>query len=223
LYILNIETSTRNCSVALAKNGKTIICKEIAEIGFSHAEKLHVFIEDIIKEAKINFSDLKAIAVSKGPGSYTGLRIGVSAAKGLCFALDIPLISINTLKVLAMQVSIESGVIIPMIDARRMEVYSAIFDHQFNKIRTIEAQILDENSFSEIEEKIYIVGDSSDKAKTILTNRNITYLDEILFPSTNQMGQLSFEKFQNNDFEDLAYFEPFYLKDFLITTPKSKV
>lgn len=223
MYILNLETSTRNCSVALAKNGETIICKEIAEIGFSHAEKLHVFIEEIIKEANINFSDLKAIAVSTGPGSYTGLRIGVSAAKGLCFALDIPLISVDTLKVLASQVAIEKGVIIPMIDARRMEVYSAIFDHQYNKIRAIEAQILDENSFSEIEEKIYIIGDSSEKAKTILTHKNISYLDEIQFPSANQMSKLSFEKFQNNDFEDVAYFEPFYLKDFLFTTPKAKV
>lgn len=220
MYILNLETSTRNCSVALSRNGATVICKEIAEIGFSHAEKLHVFIEDIIKEAKINFSDLKAIAVSKGPGSYTGLRIGVSAAKGLCFALNIPLISVDTLKVLALHVSIESGVIIPMIDARRMEVYSAIFDHQFNKIRAIEAQILDENSFSEIVEKIYIVGDSSEKAKTILTNKNISYLNEIQFPSANQMSNLSFEKFKNNDFEDVAYFEPFYLKDFLIGTSK---
>lgn len=223
MYLLNIETSTRNCSVALAKNGETIFCKEIAEIGFSHAEKLHVFIEKIINEAKINFSDLKAIAVSKGPGSYTGLRIGVSAAKGLCFALDIPLIAVDTLKVLAMQVSIENGVIVPMIDARRMEVYSAIFDQNFNKIRDVEAQILVENSFSEFDQTIYIIGDSSEKAKTILTNKNIIYLDEIQFPSAIQMSKLSFEKFQNNDFEDVAYFEPFYLKDFLFTAPKAKV
>jgi tRNA threonylcarbamoyladenosine biosynthesis protein TsaB len=220
VYILNIETATRNCSVALAKNGETILCKEIADIGYSHAEKLHVFIEEIIKEANINFSDLKAIAVSKGPGSYTGLRIGVSAAKGLSFALEIPLISVATLKALAMQVSIEKGLIIPMIDARRMEVYSAIFDNNFHKIRDVEAQILDENSFSDIDQQIYVIGDSSEKAKTILTNKNIIYLDEIQFPSAKQMSLLSFEKFQNNDFEDVAYFEPFYLKDFLIATSK---
>lgn len=220
MYILNIETSTRNCSVTLAKNGETIVCKEIAELGYSHAEKLHLFIEEIISEAKINFSDLNAIAVSKGPGSYTGLRIGVSAAKGLSFALDIPLISIDTLKSLAMQVSVENGLIIPMIDARRMEVYSAIFDNKFSKIRDVEAQILDENSFFEIDKAIYIIGDSSEKAKTILTNNNIIYLDEIQFPSAKQMSLLSFEKFQNNDFEDVAYFEPFYLKDFLIATSK---
>jgi tRNA threonylcarbamoyladenosine biosynthesis protein TsaB len=222
VYILNLETATRNCSVALAKNGETILCKEIAEIGFSHAEKLHVFIEEIIKEANINFSDLKAIAVSKGPGSYTGLRIGVSAAKGLSFALNIPLISIDTLLALTKQVSIEKGVIIPMIDARRMEVYSAVFDANHNKIRDVEAQILDENSFSDLDQEIYIIGDSSEKAKTILTTKNIIYLDEIQFPSAKQMCKLSFEKFQNNDFEDVAYFEPFYLKDFLITTPKIK-
>jgi tRNA threonylcarbamoyladenosine biosynthesis protein TsaB len=220
LYILNIETSTRNCSVALSKNGATIICKEIAEIGFSHAEKLHVFIEEIIKEAKINFSDLKAIAVSKGPGSYTGLRIGVSSAKGLCYALDIPLISVDTLKVLASQVVVENGLIIPMIDARRMEVYSAIFDSKLNLIRGVEAQILDENSFSAIDQPIYIVGDSSEKAKTILNNQNNIYLEQIQFPSANQMSQFSYDKFQINDFEDVAYFEPFYLKDFLIATSK---
>ena len=220
MYILNIETATRNCSVALAKDGATLICKEIADIGFSHAEKLHVFIEEIIKEAEINFSDLEAIAVSKGPGSYTGLRIGVSAAKGLCFALDIPLISIGTLLSLAKQVTIEKGLIIPMIDARRMEVYSAIFDADYNMIRGVEAQILDEISFSEIEQTINIIGDSSEKAKTILVNKNITYLGEIQFPSSKEMCKLSFEKFQNNDFEDVAYFEPFYLKDFLIGTSK---
>ncbi len=220
MYILNLETATRNCSVALAKNGEPIVCREIADIGFSHAEKLHVFIEEIIKEATISFSDLSAIAVSKGPGSYTGLRIGVSAAKGLCCALDIPLISVDTLTILASQVIVENGLIIPMIDARRMEVYSAIFDAKYNMIRGVEAQILDENSFSECDQPIYIIGDSSDKAKTILTNKNIFYLDKIQFPSANQMSQFSFNKFQNNDFEDVAYFEPFYLKDFLIATSK---
>ncbi len=223
MYILNLETATKNCSVSLAKNGETIICREIAEIGFSHAEKLHIFIEEIIQEAAIKLSDLSAIAVSKGPGSYTGLRIGVSAAKGLCFALDIPLISVDTLRVLAKQVTIQKGLIVPMIDARRMEVYSSIFDAEYNMIREVEAQILDESSFSDIDTPIYIIGDSSEKAKTILTNTNIIYLDEIQFPSSKQMSKLSFDKYQNNDFEDVAYFEPFYLKDFFITTPKVKV
>ena len=134
-YILNIETATKNCSVSLARNGVTILCKEIAEEGYSHAEKLHVFIEEIIKESQLNIKDLHAVAVSKGPGSYTGLRIGVSTAKGLCYALGIPLISVDTLAVLAAAVKQNDGLIVPMIDARRMEVYSAVFDKNHQKIK----------------------------------------------------------------------------------------
>lgn len=220
MYILNIETSTKNCSVSLAENGKTIICKELSEAGFSHAEKLHVFIERVLIEGNLTFKNLSAIAVSQGPGSYTGLRIGVSAAKGLCYALDIPLIAIDTLQILAGQANVKNGSIIPMIDARRMEVYSAIFDENYNKIREVQAQILDENSFSEIKNTIYFLGDCSEKAKTVLTKENFVFLDDKLFPSANEMSLLSFEKFNNNEFEDLAYFEPYYLKDFLITTSK---
>ncbi|WP_396212139.1 tRNA (adenosine(37)-N6)-threonylcarbamoyltransferase complex dimerization subunit type 1 TsaB [Flavobacterium sp.] len=223
LYILNIETATKNCSVALAKNGETILCKEISELGYSHAEKLHVFIEEICKESSIQLKDLHAIAVSKGPGSYTGLRIGVSAAKGLCFALDIPLISVDTLAVLASQAQLiakENDLIIPMIDARRMEVYSAIFNNKLEKIREIEAQIIDENSFTSIENTVYFVGDSSEKAKAVLTKSNFIFLEEIVYPSAKDMSAISIQKFLNKDFEDVAYFEPFYLKDFLITTSK---
>ncbi len=220
MLILNIETSTKNCSVSIARNGNTVLCKELSEAGFSHAEKLHVFIEEILKESKLTFKDLSAIAVSQGPGSYTGLRIGVSAAKGLCFALEIPLISVDTLQVLACQANIDNGLIIPMIDARRMEIYSAIFDKNCNKIREVQAQILDENSFSEIQETIYFVGDCNEKAQTVLTKDNFIFLDDKIYPSSTEMSKLSFEKFQNNNFEDVAYFEPYYLKDFLITTSK---
>ena len=220
MYILNIETSTKNCSVSLAKNGKTILCKELSEAGFSHAEQLHVFIEEILFECKITFKDLSAVAVSKGPGSYTGLRIGVSAAKGLCFALDIPLISIDTLEILSRQININNGLIIAMIDARRMEVYSAIFDEHYNTIRTVEAQILDENSFSDYSATMYFIGDCNEKARTVLTKSNFIFIDDKLYPSSNEMSLLSFNKFQNQEFEDLAYFEPFYLKDFLMTTSK---
>jgi tRNA threonylcarbamoyladenosine biosynthesis protein TsaB len=220
MYILNIETSTKNCSVSISKNGKTLVCKELSDAGFSHAEKLHFFIEEVLLESKLTFKDLSAIAVSKGPGSYTGLRIGVSAAKGLCFALDIPLISVDTLQVLASQAEVENGIIIPMIDARRMEVYSAIFDKNYNKILDVQAEILDENSFSEIKETIYFVGDCNEKAKTVLTNNNFVFIDDKIYPSANEMSKLSFDKFENSDFEDVAYFEPFYLKDFLITAPK---
>ena len=217
MYILNIETATRNCSVSLAKNGKTVLCKEIAELGYSHAEKLHVFIEEILKETGISAQDLNAIAVSKGPGSYTGLRIGVSAAKGLCYALEIPLISVDTLQVLAKQVLYKSGFIIPMIDARRMEVYSAVFDSHLNKIVEVQAEILTENSYAEMTEALYFIGDCQEKCQTVLTKANFHFLPEIIFPSANEMSLLSYEKFVENDFEDVAYFEPFYLKDFLIT------
>ena len=214
-YILNIETATKNCSVSLAKNGETILCKEIAEQGYSHAEKLHVFIEEIVKEANVNFSEIKAVAVSKGPGSYTGLRIGVSAAKGLCYALQIPLISIDTMQVLAKKASVD-GLIVPMIDARRMEVYSAIFDKNHNKIKEVEAEVLTENSYQDFDQTVYFVGDCQEKCQTVLVKDNFKFLPEIIFPSANEMSVLSFEKFQNNDFEDVAYFEPFYLKDFML-------
>ena len=220
MYILNIETATKNCSVSLAKNGETILCKEIAEQGYSHAEKLHVFIEDILKETGISVQDLKAIAVSKGPGSYTGLRIGVSTAKGLCYALGIPLISVDTLQVLAQQVVVEKGLIVPMIDARRMEVYSAVFDNKHAKKMEVQAEILTENSYTEITEPIYFVGDCQEKCQTVLTKNNFRFLPEVIFPSANEMSSLSYEKFIKNEFEDVAYFEPFYLKDFLIAKPK---
>lgn len=216
MYILNIETATKNCSVSLAKNGETILCKEIAEQGYSHAERLHVFIEEILKETAVTVQELNAIAVSKGPGSYTGLRIGVSTAKGLCYALGIPLISVDTLQVLAKQVAVENGLIVPMIDARRMEVYSAVFDANHNKTSEVQAEILTENSYTDMTEAIYFVGDCQEKCKTVLTKNNFHFLPEIVFPSANEMSFLSFEKFIKNDFEDVAYFEPFYLKDFLI-------
>jgi tRNA threonylcarbamoyladenosine biosynthesis protein TsaB len=219
-YILNIETATKNCSVALAKDGKTILCKEIAEEGYSHAERLHVFIEAIIEEAGITLQDLSAIAVSQGPGSYTGLRIGVSAAKGLCYALDIPLIAVDTLQALASQVTISSGLIIPMIDARRMEVYSAIFSPTLEKKREVLAQIIDDNSFEDKQETLYFIGDCAEKCKSVLTKENHVFLEEIVYPSAKEMSAISFEKFKINDTVDVAYFEPYYLKDFIITAPK---
>jgi tRNA threonylcarbamoyladenosine biosynthesis protein TsaB len=216
-YILNIETATKNCSVSLAKNGETILCKEITEQGFSHAEKLHVFIEEMLKETGVSVQEIQAVAVSKGPGSYTGLRIGVSTAKGLCYALGIPLISVDTLQVLAKQVVVQNGLIVPMLDARRMEVYSAIFDINHIKRAEVQAEILTETSYDEITELVYFIGDCQEKCKTVLTKNNFHFLSEIVFPSANEMSALSFEKLINNDFEDVAYFEPFYLKDFLIT------
>lgn len=219
-YILNLETATKNCSVSISQNGQTIFCKEMAEAGYSHAEKLHVFIEECIKESNITFIDLAAIAVSQGPGSYTGLRIGVSAAKGLCFALDLPLIALDTLQVLASKLSISDGVIIPMIDARRMEVYSAIFNSKLEKIREVQAEILTESSFEEFSKTIHFVGDCTGKAKTVLSKSNFIFHEEIINPSANEMSELSYIKFQEKKLEDVAYFEPYYLKDFMATVSK---
>lgn len=190
--------------------------KEVAEQGYSHAEKLHVFIEDVLKESKVNFQEIKAIAVSKGPGSYTGLRIGVSTAKGLCYALGIPLLSVDTLQVLAKQVAIEKGLIVPMLDARRMEVYSAVFDHNHHQIQEVQAEVLTEKSYADVTEDVYFVGDCQEKCQTVLTAPNFIFLPEIIFPSAKDMSALSYEKFVSNEFEDVAYFEPFYLKDFIL-------
>jgi len=215
-YILNIETSTKNCSVALSESGKIIALKELNDGNYSHAEKLHIFIEAILKESNVDMQQLSAVAISKGPGSFTGLRIGVSTAKGLCFALDIPLISVNTLQSLALQITADNGVIVPMLDARRMEVYSAVYDTNNNLVRKIEAQILDETSFQNYLESqpVYFIGDGVPKTKDLISHSNTFFVDDKL-PSANEMGMLAFEKFQQKDFENTAYFEPFYLKDFV--------
>jgi len=214
--ILNIETATKNCSVSISKEGKTIALKELNDGNYSHAEKLHKLIEQVVLEAKIELSDLKAIAVSKGPGSYTGLRIGVSAVKGLCFALDIPMISVNTLQSLALSVSIDKGYKIPLLDARRMEVYSQVFNDKNEKIRDVHAEIIDSDSFSEFlnADKVYFFGDGAEKCKEIITHKNAVFIDG-KFPSAKEMSVISYEKYGKNEFEDVAYFEPFYLKEFI--------
>ena len=219
-YILNIETATKNCSVAIAQDGKTLLCKQIAESGYSHAEKLHVFIEELLLELQLNYKDLNAIAVSQGPGSYTGLRIGISAAKGLCYALDIPLIAVDTLEILARQLQVSDGYIVPMIDARRMEVYSAIFDAKYQKVRETQAEIITEDSFTTLEGTVCFVGDSTEKCASTLTQSNFIFKDNIVYPSANEMSQLSAEKYKKNDTVDVAYFEPYYLRDFMTTVPK---
>ncbi len=215
-YILNLETATKNCSVSIANGGKVLAVREIATENFSHAEKLHVFIEECLQEANLTFQNINAVAVSKGPGSYTGLRIGVSAAKGFCYALNIPLISVDTLELLAKKVTIENGIIVPMIDARRMEVYTAFFGNDYTKISETEAKVIDENSFFEVQVPMHLVGDGAIKLKSVLTDTKFNFYDEILYPSALEMCQLSFDKFKISDFEDVAYFEPFYLKDFVL-------
>ena len=221
-YILHIETATKNCSVALSFEGRLIACQELATDGYAHAEKLHVFIDTLLQQANVEFAQLNAIAVSKGPGSYTGLRIGNSAAKGLCFALHIPLIAIDTLAVLAAQAQsvVKEGYIVPMLDARRMEVYSAVFTPQGKISQAVQAEILDEQSYGTFTDPLYFVGDCQDKLKTVLTQSNFNFIPEVVYPSAKDMLELSYAKYLNKEFEDLAYYEPFYLKDFLVTVSK---
>ncbi len=217
-YILCIETSTTNCSVALVKDGTVIGLEEDYDSKYSHAERLHKFIDKVIKEGKITFQDLTAVAVSKGPGSYTGLRIGVSAAKGLCYALNIPLISIPTLHSLALQVKeTNDHYIVPMLDARRMEVYAAVFSNGYKEIRETKAEILDENSYTTFLEKnsTYFIGNGVEKFSEICRHSNAKFIKNKL-PSANEMATLSFSKFLEKDFEDVSYFEPYYLKDFVV-------
>ncbi len=222
--ILNIETATTNCSVSIAQEGLVVAFKEIAELNYSHAEQLHVFIQEVLLEAAISLSDIMAIAVSKGPGSYTGLRIGVSAAKGLCYALNIPLIAIPTLKSLSLQCQPKAGeVVLPMLDARRMEVYISAYDHKGEELHPTEAKILEENSLSEwmaSYSKVYFIGSGAQKAFEVHHQSNISVLDTL--PSAKEMAGLSFQKYVAKDFEDVAYFEPYYLKDFMGPIPKKK-
>jgi tRNA threonylcarbamoyladenosine biosynthesis protein TsaB len=214
--ILCIETTTTNCSVALSVNGSVSVLVEDNSKQYSHAERLHTFIEQVLVEAKISKNNLDAIAVSKGPGSYTGLRIGVSAAKGLCFALDIPLISIPTLKSLALQVGPNKGMIVSMLDARRMEVYSAVFSSEGNQIRETRAEILTENSFTQYleEESVLFIGSGVEKFEAICQDKNATFLND-KSPSAYQMAELAEAKYKISDIENVAYFEPYYLKDFI--------
>jgi len=222
-YILNIETATKNCSVSLSKEGKVVETIDYMEEGYSHAEKLHVFINEILQKNSLTPSDLSAIAVSKGPGSYTGLRIGVSSAKGLAYGLNIPLIAISTLEHMAHQIQDKKAYIIPLIDARRMEVYSAVFDGKHKEIREVRAEIIDENSFSDYlsQKPVYFLGDAVKKVKKVITHQNAIFRDES-FPSAKEMASLSYLKFKQKDFVDTAYFEPFYLKDFIATRKKTK-
>ena len=216
--ILNIETTTTNCSVAIGVDGKVVILKEDKEGGYSHAEKLHVFIEEALVEANLTLKDLDAIAVSKGPGSYTGLRIGVSAAKGLCYSLNIPLISVSTLEALAYQVvGAKQEVVIPMLDARRMEVYTAVYSSNKKVISPIEAKVLETNSFETFFnefDKVYFIGNGVDKFKEICPAENTEFINAL--PSAKEMVQLAESKHKKSDIEDVAYFEPYYLKDFVI-------
>lgn len=225
--ILNIETATKTCSVALAKDGKLLVIKE-HHGEYSHAENLTVFIQEIIETAGITFKDIDAIAVSKGPGSYTGLRIGVSTAKGLCFALNKPLLAVNTLEAMANCLKFENKndyLLCPMIDARRMEVYCTVFNQKLEMIKETAAEIITEDSFSELmkDHKIVFFGDGSEKCKSVLGSIPNAYFADDFECSAIGMIELAEKAFNENKLEDLAYFEPFYLKDFVTTTPKKLI
>lgn len=224
--ILNIDTSTSVCSVALAEDGKVIALKESNE-GLNHSILLGTYIDELFKEIQITAHQLDAVAISMGPGSYTGLRIGVSMAKGLCFGAGKPLIAVPTLQALALSVSSrlqEDAWYCPMIDARRMEVYTAFFDKQNQTLIDTKAEIIDEHSFAELLEKhkIYFFGNGSDKVKNTLTDINACCIGQVE-TSAAHMPEISEQRFVKGLFEDVAYFEPFYLKDFIATTPKKKV
>ena len=227
--ILCIETATENCSVALSVDDTLIFCKEAAEPKI-HATQLNHFIEIVLKEAGKIFSDIDAVAVSKGPGSYTGLRIGVATAKGICYALNKPLIAVNTLQAMAYSF-IESGLvtqensnpffIIPMIDARRDEVYCAVFDSEMQLSEQTEAKILDAFSFINFESrKVYFIGNGADKAEKILkVNSNFSFKPE-LTASAKGLVKPAIQLYNASQFESVAYFEPYYLKEFIAKLPQ---
>lgn len=219
-FILSIETSTAVCSVALSENSIITALKE-TDAGFSHAEKLTLFISDILNESGKTLHDLDAIAVSGGPGSYTGLRIGVSVAKGLCYALDKPLINIPTLDAMASGAianifESDNCLYCPMIDARRMEVYTALFTHELQCLNPVEAVIVDENFLAEEgrNKKIFLFGDGSGKCREILSNRSEFIFQEEKFISAKHLSGPAYKKYEEKSFENLALFEPFYLKEF---------
>lgn len=226
--ILNIETATEVCSVCIS-NGEQILFQKEKTTGPSHASVLGPFVAEAMQYLKKDNKKLDAVAVSCGPGSYTGLRIGVSEAKGLCYGLSIPLIAINTLKIMAygviMSKQLEKGTLLcPMVDARRMEVYDAVFDSQLNLIRETSADIINEDSFAELfsEKKITFFGNGSNKVQTVLVNSNSIFIENV-YPKATYMPDLADEAFASGDFVDVAYFEPFYLKEFVATTPKNKI
>jgi tRNA threonylcarbamoyladenosine biosynthesis protein TsaB len=231
--ILNIETSTDVCSVALFNKQQLVDSRENKE-GKSHASLVTVFIEEIFQSNNLDITQLSAVSVSMGPGSYTGLRIGISVAKGLCYGSGIPLIAVPTLQIIT-RAYLETlkkqntdispnSLLCPMIDARRQEVYCSLYDPNENIIEKTNARIIDEQSFSTYlnHTKIYFFGNGSDKCRQLINHPNAFFVKGI-YPSATVMAPISQLYFETGKFEDTAYFEPFYLKDFVATTPKNKV
>ena len=215
--ILSIETSTSICSVAIHEQGELLALAEIKEPG-AHAEKLLLLVDELFEKAGLSFADLDAVAVSQGPGSYTGLRIGVSTAKGIAYALEIPLIGINTLQAMAASQSVAPGdYVVAVLDARRKEVYTQTFGDSLQELSSIEAVVLEEGVFASILEKgrVYFVGDGVEKVKEEIQHGNALFIaDWTISLSAKNMGVLASEKHARQEWEDLAYFVPNYLKEF---------
>ncbi len=227
-YILQLETATESCSVSISLKGETIAIKEANEKNI-HATSITLFIEDCLTQANLKIKDIDAVAVSKGPGSYTGLRIGVSTAKGICYALDKPLIAVETLKAMASgftakHFSVNKNILFcPMIDARRMEVYCSVFNQNLEVVSPTEAKIIDKTSFEYLLQanSIYFFGDGAAKCEHAFEGQHNARIVDDFINSASDMGNLAYQYFLENKFEDIAYFEPYYLKDFVST--KSKI
>ena len=222
--ILSLETSTDVCSVAL-HDGDKLLGEAVVHEPQAHAARLASLIRQVIREAGANFPDIRAVAISSGPGSYTGLRIGTSTAKGLCYALDVPLIAVGTLELLAYQGSAfntEGSMLCPMIDARRMEVYCLVTDASLNIIQPVAARVIDASSFSELLEtnRLLLFGNGAAKCREIIQHRNAIFQDGI-FPSATALGEMARKKFESAAFEDLVQFKPFYLKEFAAKKAKA--
>jgi tRNA threonylcarbamoyladenosine biosynthesis protein TsaB len=230
--VLCIETATNICSVALCSNAEVISLKESTDLK-SHASKLTVFIDEVLKERGINARDLEAVAVGKGPGSYTGLRIGVSVAKGIAFAASIPLVAVGTTLSMFWGIAgsskeisddLENTLFCPMIDARRMEVYNAIYDSNGILKKEISADIITGDSFADIpgSKKIVFFGDGAAKCKEVIKRKNVYFADDFRI-SASHMQKPVYQAIDNRHFEDVAYFEPFYLKDFITSIPRKNI
>ncbi len=227
MLLLSLDTSTTVCSVALHNDSGLLGCYELFTERTS-SSMLTTLMGDVVRHAGFQLSDLDAVAVAKGPGSYTGLRIGVSTAKGLCFALDKPLLSVNTLQAMTEQVRqfFLSTLFCPMIDARRMEVYCALYDQTGAEVKPTAAEIIDEKSFEDwlAEHQIVFFGDGAAKCQAVLgQHANALFLDELIRPSARTIGKLAADRFRAGQFDDVATFEPFYLKEFMTTKPRKAV
>ncbi len=229
MIILNIETSTSVCSVAITQDGKPILSRVNAD-GQNHAKLLPLFIEEILNEGKTKGLKIDAVALSQGPGSYTGLRIGTATAKGICYGLNVPLLPIDTLQVMCAAAK-DSGkqftansVLVPMIDARRMEVYCAQYDSEGNRLTEVEAKVIDEHSFADIlpNQQIAFFGDGAAKCKSVITHPNALFIDNIV-PLASYMGALAEKAYSEKQFADVAYFDPFYLKEYQAVVSKNKI